>query len=469
MEITTSTARPEAEVLVVPLFEGESGVRGVPAVADAVARGEVKGTSNEVWTTRDGDQRVLVVGAGKRAVADETRLRRVFGTVGRSLRERYASAAVLLRADAQAQAAAEGIMAGAYEPDLLKTERSATKLERVVLVAKGNVRSAVRAGAAIGEGVNLARELVALPPNELTPTTFAERAKAALAPAGVKVEILKGAKLQRFGGLLGVAKGSDEPPTLISMRWEPPRAKKGTILGLVGKGVTFDSGGLSLKPNDGMTWMKGDMGGGAAVVGAMRAIAELGVPLTVKAAVPATENMPSGHATRVGDVLRLYSGKTAEILNTDAEGRLILHDALAWLCEQDVTHVVDAATLTGAIEVALGRHAIGVMGRPDAFVDRVVRASRRAGERAWPMPLYAEYREQLRSDVADFKNIGGRGGGAITAAWFLAEGVPDTVQWAHLDIAAVAWDDRRPYRAPGATGAGVAAFVRLAQELAGRA
>jgi leucyl aminopeptidase len=469
MEITGSTARPEADVLVVPLFEGESGVKDVPAVAQAVERGEVKGKANEVWTMSDGDGRVLVVGAGKRADADDTRLRRTFGTAGRAIRTRYASANVLLRSDAQAQAAAEGILLGSYEPDLLKSERSATKLERVHLIAKGNVRTALRIGHVVGEATNLARELVTMPPNELTPTTFAERAKAELAGVGVKVEILRGAKLAKFGGLLGVAKGSDEPPTLISMRWEPTRAKKGTVLGLVGKGVTFDSGGLSLKPADSMTWMKGDMGGGAAVIAAMKAIAQLGLPLTVKAAVPATENMPSGKATRVGDVLRLYSGKTAEILNTDAEGRLILHDALAWLGEQGVTHLADAATLTGAIEVALGNHAIGVMGRPDAFVDRVVRASRHGGERAWSLPLYGEYREQIRSDIADFKNIGGRGGGAITAAWFLAEGVPDDIPWAHLDIAGVAWGDRKPYRAAGATGAGVGAFVRLAQELAGKA
>jgi leucyl aminopeptidase len=258
--------------------------------------------------------------------------------------------------------------------------------------------------------------------------------------------------------LLGVAQGSDEPPVLITATYEPPRARRSTVLGLVGKGVTFDSGGLSLKPAEAMTWMKGDMAGAAAVIGALRAIAELKLPITVKAVIPATENMPSGKAIRVGDVITLHSGKTAEILNTDAEGRLILADALSWLAGQGVTHLVDAATLTGAIVIGLGHTTIGVMGRPDAWVNRVCAAARKGGERAWPLPMYPEYKEQIRSDIADMKNIGGRPAGSITAAWFLAESVPADIPWAHLDIAGTAWKSGAD---KGATGRPVALLAHF--------
>ena len=473
MDIVTARKLGSTDVLVVPLYEGDkaggklSTVDRVVGLSDALERGEVSGKRFETaWLTGDGDVRnVLVVGAGKRS----EEIGPVYGAAARAVRTRYASVSLLLRSDADAGAAVEAFVAGDYEPDLHRSERSASKVSSLTVVGAGDVRRACERASAVADATTLARDLVNEPPNEITPTALAERAVAALEPAGVKVKVLKGNQLRRFGGLLGVARGSDEPPVLISMSWEPSRGRKAPVLGLVGKGVTFDSGGLSLKPSEGMSWMKGDMAGGAAVIGAMRAIAELNVPLQVRAVVPATENMPSGKAVRVGDVLKLYNGKTAEIMNTDAEGRLILADALAWLAEQGATHIVDAATLTGAVLVALGDCTIGVMGRPEVWVNRVLRAARDAGERAWPLPLYPEYREQLRSDVADMRNIGGRNAGTITAAWFLAEAVPDGVEWAHLDIAGTAWgSERKPHRAAGATGSGVGPFVRLAETLAGR-
>ncbi len=471
----------DRDVLVVPLYADDGPTRAPlrevdkmlsGRVASAFEAGELRGKRFEatLWPVRgDGPRNVLFVGAGDRGDADADVMRRVFAVAARRLRDRYASAALLLRSVAHAQGAVEGLLWGAYEPDLHKAERVEVRLADVALIIGRNVQKPIAVGRAAARGTNLARDLVNEPANHMTPSRLAERAKETLEPLGVKVEVKTGKDLSRFGGLLGVAQGSAEPPALISMVWEPSRAPKTTVLGLVGKGVTFDSGGLSLKPSAGMEWMKGDMAGAAAVIGAMQAIASLNLPVRVRAVVPATENMPSGTATRVGDVLTFYSGKTAEIMNTDAEGRLILHDALAWIAEQGATHVVDAATLTGAVMVALGNVTFGVMGRPDDWVNRVCASARRAGEKAWPLPLYPDYREQLRSDLADMKNVGGRAAGSITAAWFLAEAVPDEVRWAHLDIAGTAWGEKKPYRAGGATGSGVATMVRIAQEFAGRA
>ncbi|HVE92281.1 MAG TPA: leucyl aminopeptidase [Actinomycetota bacterium] len=469
----------QAEVVVVPVYEGEQATRrplkdvdrtAGGHIAAAISSGEFKAKVFEtsLWPG-NGAGRVLLVGAGPKAKADAAVMRRVYGAAARAVRDKFSSVALLLRSDAHAESAVDGFSEGDFEPDLYRTERKTSKVQTVTVVGAGDMRRQTEEGRVLGGAVNLCRTLVTMPPNELTPRALADRATAELTEVGVKVEVLRGKAIQRMGGLLGVAQGSSEAPQFITMAWEPARAKRAPVLGLVGKGVTFDSGGLSLKPAQSMDWMKGDMAGAAAVISAMRAIAELKVPVRVLAACPATENMPSGTATRVGDVLRMYSGKTAEVLNTDAEGRLILADALAWLAERGVTHMVDAATLTGAMEIALGNVAFGVMGNADAWVDRVVASARRSGERAWPLPLYDEYREQIKSEVADVKNIGGRPGGAITAGWFLREFVPDELPWAHMDIAGVAWGDAKPWRAKGATGAGVRTFVRLAQDLAARA
>ncbi|HVL80872.1 MAG TPA: leucyl aminopeptidase [Actinomycetota bacterium] len=481
MEIKATKGNPTdvaADVLVVPLFTDDAVNRGPlkdidraldGALGPAIERGEVQGKANEVAVWPAGglqSDRVLFVGAGAKREADVEAMRRAYGTAARRVKGAYESVALLLRNDTHARSAVEGFLTGAYEPDLLKAERKESRVRSVTVVGAEDVRRQAEAGRIVGESVNWARELVTLPPNDMTPTALADAATETLVPLGVKVEVLTGDQLARFGGLRGVAQGSSEPPVLITMSWEPGRARKGTTLGLVGKGVTFDSGGLSLKPSEGMETMKADMAGAAAVLAAMRAIAALKLPVRVRAACPATENMPSGTATRVGDVLRMYSGKTVEVLNTDAEGRLILADALAWLAEQGVTHMADAATLTGAVQIALGNVAFGVFGRPDRWVDQVLRSARASGERAWPLPLYPEYREQLRSDVADVKNVGGRPGGAITAATFLAGFVPDEIPWAHLDIAATAWQDAKPYRAKGATGSAVRTFVQLASDLA---
>ena len=267
-----------------------------------------------------------------------------------------------------------------------------------------------------------------------------------------------------MGSLLGVALGSAEPPALIEIHYRPEGAAGQAHLGLVGKGVTFDTGGISIKPADGMEKMKYDMAGGAAMIGVMRALAQLKPPIPVSAFIPAVENMPGSRAQRPGDIVTAMSGKTIEVINTDAEGRLILADALTYARRQGCTHLVDAATLTGAIVVALGHINVGLFANDDAMRDRVLQASKAAGERMWAMPLEDEYKEYLKSAFADLANVGGRWGGAITAAWFLKEFAEDT-PWVHLDIAGTAWlDEAKPFLAKGPTGVPVRTLVRLAMD-----
>ncbi len=323
---------------------------------------------------------------------------------------------------------------------------------------------ALEYGRVVADSCNISRELCSEPGNVLTPPVFAERAARIASEAGLRVEVLDESRIAelKMGLLLGVARGSAEPPRVIILRHDPAGAPQWPVLGLVGKGVTFDTGGISIKPAEGMERMKDDMAGGAAVLTAMRAISILGAPMRVVGVIPSAENMPGSRAVKPGDVLTSASGKTVEVNNTDAEGRLILGDGL-WLARQlGATHLVDVATLTGACMVALGKVSSGVFGTPDAWLQHVQGIAERAGDRCWPLPLHEEYFDQLRSEIADMVNSGGRPAGAITAALFLKEftgGLP----WAHLDIAGTAWiDEAKPYQPKGATGAGVRALTALA-------
>ncbi len=298
----------------------------------------------------------------------------------------------------------------------------------------------------------------------LTPRALAERAIDIVQGSGVEIEVFDERQIEdlKMGLLLGVARGSAEPPRLIVMRHEPAGAPTDRVLGLIGKGITFDTGGISIKPADGMERMKDDMAGGAAVICAMRAIGLLGAPLRVIGVVPATENMPGGRALKPGDVITSASGKTVEVVNTDAEGRLVLGDAMWYARQLGATHLVDVATLTGACVVALGKSTSGLFGRPDAWVEHIRRIANRAGDRCWPMPTFDDYREQLDSEIADMMNVGGRPAGAITAAMFLKEFSGD-LPWAHLDVAGTAWaDDAKPYQPKGATGVAVRTLAELA-------
>jgi len=326
------------------------------------------------------------------------------------------------------------------------------------------LEGAIQRGSVLGEASNLARELANEPANQLTPSEFAARAAEIATSGGASAEILDQAQIEALGMglLLGVARGSSEPPRLMVFRHNPPDVVSGPVLALVGKGITFDAGGISIKPASGMERMKDDMAGGAAVACAMRAIAKLKAPIKVIGVVPATENMPGGRALKPGDILRSAEGKTVEVINTDAEGRLVLGDALWYARQLGATHMVDVATLTGGIVVALGKSTSGLFGTPDWWLDTVRRVGAREGDRLWHMPLFDDYREHLKSDIADMMNVGGRPASAITAAMFLKEftgGLP----WAHVDIAGTAWaDEASPFMPKGPTGVMVRTLAELA-------
>jgi leucyl aminopeptidase len=318
----------------------------------------------------------------------------------------------------------------------------------------------------MAEATNAARDLVNEPGNTLTPTELGRRAQAMARRAGIRCQLMGPQQLRRLGAraLLGVARGSQQPPRLILLEYRGGR-RGGPHLGLVGKGITFDSGGISIKPAENMEAMKGDMAGAAAVLAATAAIAQLDLPIHVTAVVPATENLPSGSALKPGDILRAMSGKTVEIINTDAEGRLVLADGLHYARSRKVSHLVDVATLTGACVVALGALNTGAFATNQALLDKVLAAGRAAGEKVWPMPMDVEYDELIKSDVAEIKNTGGRRGGAITGAKFLQHFVGDT-PWVHLDIAGTSEADKeKGYQPKGGTGVMVRTLVNLAVEL----
>jgi leucyl aminopeptidase len=362
-----------------------------------------------------------------------------------------------------AEAVAEGVGLAAYRFTRFKSDPDPCRLETVTLVGEGDLDGALARAAAIVTSTCLARDLVNTPAGHLHPRDLADTAVAEVRGEGLTVEVLDERAVAELGlgGLLGVAMGSEEPCRLIKMTYEPPGGADTTVA-LVGKGITFDSGGLSIKSGEGMMTMKTDMGGGAAVIGAMKALPAVAPPVRVVAFVPTTENMPSGHAMRPGDVLTIRNGKTVEVLNTDAEGRLILADGLSLAVEEQPAAIIDLATLTGACMVALGKGIAGLMSNDEALGEAVRSAAGRAGEPVWPLPLPEQYRKHLDSPIADLKNIGnGPHGGALTAGLFLQEFVAD-VPWVHLDIAgpSTSDDDDGPL-VKGATGFGVRTLVEL--------
>jgi leucyl aminopeptidase len=415
---------------------------------------------------------VLLVGAGKPEKFDAAEMRRLSGAAVRYLKAKSIKT-VALAVDADfagddfAAAAIEGAILGDFEPDRYKTGDDKKSLDAFALAADTpGLDAAVERGRVLGEAQNFARGLVNEPANRLTPLGMADAARKMAAEFGLECEVLDRDAMEKLGmgSLLGVALGSAEPPVLIVLRYRPATPQGSAHLGLVGKGVTFDTGGISIKPSEGMEKMKYDMAGGAAMIGAMRAIAQLRPAIGVSAFVPCVENMPGSRAQRPGDIVTAMNGKTIEVINTDAEGRLILADALTYARRQGCTHLVDAATLTGAVAVALGHLNVGLFASEDAMRDRLLAASRAEGERMWPLPLEDDYKEYLKSAFADIANVGGRWGGAVTAAVFLKEFAEDT-PWVHLDIAGTAWlDESKPYLAKGPTGLPVRTLVRLAMD-----
>jgi leucyl aminopeptidase len=473
----------ESDALVVLSFEKENG-QPVPGMAggwikDLYDSGEFKGklldTALLYKPAGLKAGRLLVVGGGKAASFGTAELRRAAGAALRLLKSKgVRGIAMALEAGFAAgehvSAAVEGAFLGDYEPDRYKTEDKEEKkvvdsFSVVVPEAVPSQQEALLRGRVVAESQNFTRDLVSEPANRLTPAVLAERARQMAAEQGLECEILDRERMKQLGmgALLGVAMGSSEPPALIVVRYRPERpAPEGVHLGLIGKGITFDTGGISIKPSENMEKMKYDMAGGAAALGAMRALAQLKPSIAVTALVPAVENMPGGRAQRPGDIVTTLSGKTVEVLNTDAEGRLILADAMTYAKRLGCTHLVDAATLTGAIVVALGYVNVGVFSNDDPLLAKVLAAAKAEGEKMWHMPLDEDYKEVLKSVFADIPNIGNRWGGAITAAMFLKEFV-ETTPWVHLDIAGTAWlEEEKPFLAKGPTGVPLRTLVRLA-------
>jgi leucyl aminopeptidase len=421
---------------------------------------------------RLGARAALLLGVGDPDTIDAALLRRA-GAVLAKRASRVASVATTLLdvigPDADrglaAQAFAEGVCLGRYQFLRYKSESKASRLERVFVIGRGNakVRAGLARGARIAEAVAWARDLINEPAAAKSPADVVALAKAVARNSGLKTKVFAGEQLERerMGGVLGVGKGSDRPPRFLRLEYAPPRPR-GTVA-FVGKGVVFDSGGLSLKTAGGMETMKTDMSGAAAVIAAMSTVRDLDVKTRVIGYVPLVENMPSGAAMRPGDVLTMRNGKTVEVLNTDAEGRLILADALSLASEEGADAIIDLATLTGAVVMALGDKIAGVMGSDDAWVAQVQAAAERAGERMWHLPLPEEYRRNLDSEIADLRNVSSGGGaGTLTAGLFLKEFTGEA-PWVHLDIAGTARsssDDAETTK--GGTGYGVRTLVELA-------
>jgi leucyl aminopeptidase len=472
----------EADALVVAAFEKENGEPArTPAaggwIADLYASGEFKGKILETALLHRPSglkcARLLVIGGGKVSAFGSAELRKLAGAAVRALKPKGCRTIAFDAGFASPEhvaAAVEGALLGDFETDRYKTEnqderKTVDSFTLVLAETSPEHEQALSRGRIVAESQNFARELVYEPGNRLSPSLLAGRATRMADEQGLECELLDCERMKQLGmgALLGVAAGSSEPPVLIIVRYRPEQpAAGGAHLGLIGKGVTFDSGGISIKPSENMDKMKYDMAGGAAVLGAMRAIAQLKPGIPVTALVPAVENMPGGRAQRPGDILTTLSGKTVEVLNTDAEGRLILADAITYAKRLGCTHLIDAATLTGAIVVALGYVNAGVFTNDDTLLGKVLAASKAAGEKMWHMPIDEDYKEVLKSAFADMPNIGTRWGGAITAALFLKEFVEST-PWVHLDIAGTAWlEEAKPFLAKGPSGLPVRTLIGLA-------
>ena len=421
-------------------------------------------------------KRLIVIGGGKRQKFSATEARRIGGALVRGLKPKGVKSIALLLPGAdsaeQAEAALEGAILGDWEPDALKTDpkKNETRIDQFTAVlpdaTAASLEKTAHRAEIVADAQNLARTLVTQPANILTPAALAEAAKCVAQEFNLEYEALDrdAMKALGMGALLAVAQGSTNDPFLVVLKYRPGLTTGGSHLALVGKGVTFDTGGISIKPSEGLEKMRYDMAGAAAAIAAMRAIAQLKPAIPVTAYIPTVENMVNGNAYRPGDILTSLAGKTIEVLNTDAEGRLILADAITYAIRNGATHIVDAATLTGAIGIALGHYNAGAFTNNQDFLDRLLAAAKQAGEKIWQLPMDDEYKDYLKSAFADLPNVGGRFAGSITAAWFLRE-FADPTPWVHLDIAATSWmDDPKPWMSKGATGVAVRTFIQLAQD-----
>ncbi len=488
--ITGTIAGLKTGGVVIPCFDdeasGDAAARADAALGGMIARllkrGDFKPKPGAVSLLypdgRMAAERLVLAGLGKRGEFTQNRLRQAIGKAAPALRAAGAKDIAIavdglgLNAEELAQAVVEGGRLGLYrflhyktsDENGLKKEIGTFTIVTENPVLINELRRGVAAGSIISDATIMARDMVSAPPAEMTPAAIAAKAGELAKEFGLKLQVFERKQMQRLGmgALLGVASGSAQPPKFIVLEYR--RGGKKSFIALVGKTITFDSGGISIKPAENMDRMKDDMSGGAAVLGALRTAAALKLPLNVVGLLPATENMPSGSAYKPGDVLQTMSGQTIEIINTDAEGRLILSDALSYACRYKPAVIVDIATLTGACSIALGHEATGMLGTGDALKARIRSAGEKTGERVWELPLWEEYYELIKSDIADMKNAGGRAGGVISAAALLSKFVQKH-PWVHLDIAAMAWTEKeRPYTPKGATGIGVRLLTQFLRD-----
>jgi leucyl aminopeptidase len=493
--IAANPAEIETECLVVFALDHGNNKKPEPAltprqpaleaaVSELVSSGEISGKANEAVLLHHPRglkaRRLLVIGGGKARTFTHLELRKAAGTALRALKPKMikSCAFTIPELSTGSEDAVRSIVEGAYvadfDPDTYRSDRKDFSMKEITVLSPGGpdndkLQRALDQARIIGESQNFTRELVNEPSNRLTPTILADRAKKMCDSVGLKCEIMGPAKIKemKMGAFWSVAQGSDEEPRLIVMQYTPQGAPEKPVLGLIGKGITFDTGGISIKPADGMEKMKYDMAGGAAMIGAMRAIALLKPKVKVIGIVCATENMPSGKAQKPGDVQIAMSGKAIEIINTDAEGRLVLADGLHYAKTLGCTHLIDAATLTGACVVALGGVNAGLFANDEDIYQHFTRALTRSGEKFWRLPLDQEYLDMIRSSIADIMNTGGRWGGASTAAVFLKEFAEET-PWVHLDIAGTAWiDDNKPWIAKGPSGIAVRSLVEFVKTFDG--
>jgi leucyl aminopeptidase len=491
MDIKAATGnilKIKADAIVVYHYEGVKHPEGEAAAADKaldgaitqlIKKGDIKGKLNEVTLIHSLGRlpagRIIVVGLGKKRKLDTNKIRGAVGETCRYLRGKGITSVAGtvpwagingIGTDDAVQSITEGAILGLYtfKRHITKKESQRGEIKTFTIVGRGKRRleSVIEKGKILAEAANWARDMVNEPSNFMTPNDMAGAARQLAEKYGLEIEVFEKEKIQELGmgGLLGVSQGSQQPPRFIVLSYKGNASGKIDLV-LAGKGVTFDSGGISIKPSNGMEEMKGDMAGGASVMAALMAVARLKPKINVTALVPATENLPSGTAMKPGDIITAMNSKTIEVLNTDAEGRLILADALCYAKKIGAKAIIDVATLTGACQIALGRVCTGAFTNNQTFLNKVIAVGNASGEPAWQLPMYEEYREQLKSDYADIKNIGNRYGGAITAAKFLEEFVGGT-PWVHLDIAPTSDTDKdKGYQVKGATGVPVRTLVNL--------
>ena len=481
MKITQSRERLEkihADALAVFLFEGEKPTDVVEkldkatsgAISEIIKIGDFRGklyettsiyTHGKVATTR-----ILLVGLGKKRNFDSRLARNTAGAVAKAaIKVKAKKLAVYLSNGVGAEEAIEGVGIADYDPGLYKTKKDTSEITNLILIGNANKQTLKHSGN-VAKSINWVRKLISEPANIMTPAKMVEEARIISKQYRMGLEVIdeKEAEKRGMGAFVGIAKGSEEPSFMISLTYKAGSKK---TLAVVGKGITFDSGGISLKPSEKMHEMKMDMSGAATVLGLMSLVGQMKPAINVVGVAPLTENLPGGRALKPGDVLKAFNGKTMEILNTDAEGRVVLADALSYAAKLGATHIVDLATLTGAVIVALGSEATGILGRPRGWLDQINKASEAAGERVWELPLYPEHKELLRSDIADVANTPPRrGAGVIAGAAFLQEFVPEKIPWVHMDIAGTAWlGADKPYMVKGPTGVGVRTLIKLIEGL----